>query len=72
MERIKSLIVSTLIILIVIAGFGFGIMVVGFALVLGAAFALAVRLSSPNLTAEGEKCAEDVHREAAGAAPANA
>lgn len=41
MDRIKSIVARTLIAVIAVAGLGFGIMAVGFAVVLGAAFALA-------------------------------
>lgn len=55
MKRIKSLLASALFALIVFAGFGFGIMAVGFAIVLGGAFALAMRLAGPRIIAEAEK-----------------
>ena len=69
MERIKSFIASTLIALIVFVGLGFGIMAAGFAIVLGAAFALALRLAGPSLVAKAEKRAEEMQDEAASAAP---
>ena len=72
MERIKSFIASTLIALIVFVGLGFGIMAAGFAIVLGAAFALALRLAGPSLVAKAEKRAEEMQDEAASAAPAAA
>lgn len=52
MERIKSLFASALIALVVLAGIGFGILAVGFAIVLGGAVALAMRLAGPGLTAD--------------------
>ena len=48
MERIKSILASMLLAVIVFAGFGFGIMAIGFAIVLGGAFALALRLKWPD------------------------
>ena len=47
MDQIKSIVARTLIAVIAVAGLGFGIMAVGFAVVLGAAFALALRLAAP-------------------------
>ena len=70
MERIKSFVASTLIALIVFAGFGFGIMAVGFAIVLGGAFALALRLAGPSLMAEAEKRAAEMRSDEAEAEPA--
>lgn len=72
MERIKSLLASTLIALVVFAGFGFGIMAVGFAIVLGGAFALALRLAGPGLIAEAEKRAAAMREEPADTEPAAA
>ena len=72
MQRIKSYVASTLIVLIVFAGFGIGIMAVGFAIVLGGAFALAVRLAGPSLIIEAERRAEEMREEAEGAEPAAA
>ena len=69
MVRIKSFIASALIALIVFAGFGIGIMALGFALVLGAAFALALRLAGPSLIAKVEKRAEEMQDESGGAEP---
>ena len=67
MERIKSFIARTLIALIVSAGFGFGILAVGFAIVLGGAFALALRLAGPRLIAGVEARGQEVRESAAGA-----
>ena len=64
MERIKNFVASALIALIVFAGFGFGIMAIGFAIVLGGAFALALRLAGPRIVAEAEKRAAQEHPEA--------
>lgn len=72
MQRIKSYVASTLIVLVVFAGFGIGIMAVGFAIVLGGAFALAVRLAGPSLIIEAERRAEEMREEAEGAEPAAA
>lgn len=72
MERIKSFVASTLIALIVFAGFGFGIMAVGFAIVLGGAFALALRLAGPRLMAEAERRAAEVRSDTDEAKPATA
>lgn len=73
MERIKSFLASALIALVVVAGFGFGIMAIGFAVVLGGAFALAIKLTGPRLNAQAEAQAEAMAAEnsqEAGAAPA--
>ena len=72
MQRIKSFIASTLIALIVVAGFGFGIIAIGFAVVLGGAFALALRLAAPSLIAKAGKRGEDTDEETSGAEPAAA
>lgn len=72
MERIKSFVGSALITLIVFAGFGFGIMAVGFAIVLGAALALTLRLAGPSLIKEAENRAEEMREEAEGVEPAAA
>ena len=73
MERIKSFLASALIALVVVAGFGFGIMAIGFAVVLGGAFALAIKLAGPRLNAQAKAQAEAMAAEnsqEAGAAPA--
>lgn len=73
MERIKSFLASALIALVVVAGFGFGIMAIGFAVVLGGAFALAIKLAGPRLNAQADAQAEAMAAEnsqEAGAAPA--
>ncbi len=49
MKKIKSILVSALVALIILASIGMGIMLVGFAIVIGAAFALATRLAASNL-----------------------
>jgi len=72
MERIKSFAASVLIALIMFAGFGFGIMAIGFAIVLGGAFALALRLAGPRLMAEAEKRASEAHAETSNVEPATA
>lgn len=72
MERIKSFAARTLIALIVFAGLGFGIMAVGFAIVLGGAFALALRLVGPSLIKEAETRAKEMHDEAASGEPSTA
>lgn len=72
MERIKSFLASVLLAVIVFAGFGFGIMAVGFAIVLGGAFALALRLAGPRIIAEAEKCAETATDKPFEAKPASA
>ena len=64
MERIKNFVASALMALIVLAGFGFGILAVGFAIVLGAGFALALRLAGPRLAAQAERRAAQEHPEA--------
>lgn len=63
MERIKSFLASALFALIVIAGLGFGIMAIGFAIVLGGAFALAMRLAGPRIVAEAKKRANPARDE---------
>lgn len=65
MERMKSYLASALIALIVFAGFGFGIMAVGFAIVIGGVLALALRLAGPSLMAKAEKRAAEVREKAA-------
>ncbi|WP_138923687.1 hypothetical protein [Sulfitobacter sp. BSw21498] len=55
MERVKSILASILLAVIVFAGFGFGVIAIGFAIVLGGAFALALRLAAPRILAEAEK-----------------
>ena len=72
MQRIKSLIASALVALVVLAGFGLGIMAVGFAIVLGAAFALALRLAGPSLIAAAGQRGEQMRDQAEGAEPATA
>lgn len=47
MKRIKSVFASAVVGLVVLAGFGFGIMALGFAIVLGGGFALALSLAGP-------------------------
>jgi hypothetical protein len=58
MERIKSFLASALFALIIFAGNCLGIMALGFAIVLGGAFALAMRLVGPRIAAKAEKRAE--------------
>lgn len=70
MERIKSFFASALIALIVLAGFGFGIMAVGFAIVVGSAFALALRLAGPGVIAQAGKRAGKTPTHEAAAQPA--
>ena len=72
MERIKSFVASALIALIVFAGFGFGIMAVSFAIVVGGAFALALRLAGPSVMVKAEKRAAEVREYNADAEPATA
>lgn len=58
MNRIKSILVSLMTALIILASFGFGIMMIGFAIVLGGAFALTIRLAAmghqPQANTHGE------------------
>lgn len=63
MERIRNFVASALMALIVLAGFGFGILAVGFAIVLGAGFALALRLAGPRLAAQAERRAAPAQSE---------
>lgn len=63
MKRIKSILASALMGLVVLAGFGFGIMAVGFAIIIGGAFALALRLAGPRLMAEAEKRTQSMQDE---------
>lgn len=69
MERIKTLFARTLIALIVLAGIGFGVMAAGFAIVLGGAAALAIRLAGPGLSAEAERRAGTPREDAEDAEP---
>lgn len=69
MKRIKSFIASALIALVVLAGFGLGIIAVGFAIVIGAVFALALRLAGPSLMAEHAKQAQPMHDDVPDAEP---
>lgn len=72
MERIKSFIASVLIALIMFAGFGFGIMAIGFAIVVGGAFALAVWLGGPRLIEKAEQRVSNENVEASSSDPAAA
>jgi hypothetical protein len=63
MERIKSVAASVLIALIVFAGFGFGILALGFAIVLGTALALTIRLMAPKMHAEADAETDGAWRE---------
>lgn len=72
MKRIKSFIAGALMTLIVLAGFGFGIMATGFAIVLGGAFALTLRLVGPSLMADIEQRANEPGTNATDAEPAAA
>lgn len=58
MKRIKSILASLLTAAIIFTGFGFGIIAVGFAIVLGGASALVMRLAGPQIIAEPGKRAE--------------
>ena len=69
MERIKSIFVSALIGLVVLAGFGFGLMAVGFAIVVGGAVVLALRLAGRRLVAEAEKWAQSIQDEVRASEP---
>ena len=51
MKKIKSIMTSALVALIMLASFGFGVIMVGFAIVLGGAFALALRLGADDIRA---------------------
>lgn len=57
MKQIKSLLAGGLAALIVLAGLGFGIVLVGFAIVLGGAFALALRLGASDIEARLDETA---------------
>ncbi|MCJ7873283.1 hypothetical protein Q4577_04140 [Marinovum sp. 2_MG-2023] len=63
MQRIKSVLASALLAVMVFAGFGFGIMAVGFAILLGGVFALALRLAGPGIIAAAEKRAKAAQSE---------
>lgn len=52
MKKIKSILTSGLVALIVLASFGFGVIMVGFAIVIGGAFALVLRLGAGDLRAK--------------------
>ena len=60
MKRIKSFVASTLIVLIMFARTGFGVMAVDYAIVLGGAFALALRMTGPSLIAQAKRRAEEM------------
>ncbi|MGR3572602.1 hypothetical protein [Brevirhabdus sp.] len=49
MRKIKSMAASLLALAVVVAGLGFGLMAVGFAITIGALFALAMRLGGPEM-----------------------
>jgi len=58
MKKIKSLLASALLALIVVAIFGFGLVAVGFAIILGGAFALVVRLAAGDPRAQPDESFE--------------
>lgn len=64
MKRMKEWMAEVLIALVVLASFGFGLMAMGFALVVGLVIALAVRLVGPHLLAEAEKRASELREKA--------
>lgn len=55
MKRIKTWMAEALVALVVVAGFGLGLMAMGAALVMGLMIALALRLAGPHLTARAER-----------------
>lgn len=65
MERIKGWIAEALVALVVVVSFGFGLVAMGAALVVGLVIALAVRLAGPHLLAEAERRASDLRAQAA-------
>lgn len=54
MLKIRQILARAIAALIVVAGLGFGVIAVGFALVVGAAFALMLRIAGPSLIADAE------------------
>lgn len=72
MQRIKSFLARAVLAVIVFAGFGFGIVAVGFAIVLGGAFMLALHLAGPRIVAEAERRAETARDETFEGQPASA
>ena len=58
MQRIRSALAGFLVALITLAGLGFGILTLGFAIVLGAALVLTVRLAGPAVAAEPQRRAD--------------
>lgn len=65
MTRLKTLMAEVLVALVVVAGFGFGLMAMGFALVVGLVVALAARLAGPQILTEAERRAADLRARSA-------
>ena len=74
MERINSALASALIGIAVLAGFGIGIIALGFAIILGGVITVALRLAGPRIvaTAERRAAAADMHHEGIMVHPASA
>ena len=70
MKKIKSIVASALVALIVLASLGFGVMIVGFAVVIGAAFALAIRLGAGVTQTNPEPAPTDERGDEANTVPA--
>lgn len=68
MTRIRSILASVLAVLILFAGLGFGLVLTGFAVILGAAVALTARLAVPR-PSEADGPIPDPQPEAAEAMP---
>lgn len=59
MKKVKSILVSVLTTLIILASFGVGVMLVGVAIVIGGAFALAMHLGASDLQEKLNEQASD-------------
>ena len=70
MKKIKSILASALVAFIVLASFGFGVMIVGFAVVIGGAFALAIRLGAGVIQSNTEPAPKVESEDEANAVPA--
>lgn len=63
MERFKTALVGVVVTLLVLAGFGLGLMMLGFAILLGGVFALALRLAAPRIKDKAERQAREMERQ---------
>ncbi|MEC9198244.1 MAG: hypothetical protein VX378_11640 [Pseudomonadota bacterium] len=65
MKKVKVWMADVLVAIVLVAGFGFGLMAMGGALVLGLMIAVAMRLAGPHLLAEAERRASDLRAQGA-------